>query len=144
MITRTPATKIPLPKSERGKMHVLTPEEIDRLADSMYPRYRALILTAGFTRLRWGELAALKVEHIDLLRKVVHIKQSLTEASGGRVEIVPTKTGEHRTVPLPKFLCKVLAEHIAQYPSAEAGCSRLEMEALCVTATFRASATSRA
>lgn len=119
MIARTPATKVPLPKSQRGEMHVLTPEEIDRLADSVYPRYRALILTAGFTGLRWGELAALKVEHVDLLRKVVQVKQSLTEAGGGRVEIVPTKTGEHRTVPLPKFLCKVLAEHVAQYPSAE-------------------------
>ena len=119
MITRSPATKIPLPKSERGEMHVLTPEEIDRLADAVYPRYRALILTAGFTGLRWGELAALKVEHVDLLRKVVQVKQSLTEATGGRVEIVPTKTREHRTVPLPKFLCKVLAEHIAQYPSSE-------------------------
>lgn len=119
MITRSPATKIPLPKSERQEMHVLTPEEIDRLASTVSPRYRALILTAGFTGLRWGELAGLKVEHLDLLRGVVHVKQSLTEAGGGRVEIVPTKTGEHRTVPLPKFLCKVLAEHLAQYPSKE-------------------------
>ncbi|MCA1701923.1 MAG: site-specific integrase [Actinobacteria bacterium] len=119
MITRNPATKIPLPKSERQEMHVLTPEEIDRLADTVYPRYRALILMAGFTGLRWGELAGLKVEHLDLLRGVVHVKQSLTEAGGGRVEIVPTKTGEHRTVPLPKFLCKVLAEQLSLYPSKE-------------------------
>ena len=45
---------------------VLTVRQVFALADSIAPRYRALILFAVFTSLRWGELAALRRKDIDL------------------------------------------------------------------------------
>jgi len=79
---------------------------------------RALILMAGFTGLRWGELAALHREHLDLLRGSVDVRYSVSEVNG-HIEEVGTKTGERRTVPLPKFLCDVLLEHLGQFSSPD-------------------------
>ena len=87
-------------------MHFLSADQIRSLADAIDPRFRALILMAGFTGLRWGELVGLRAEHLDLLRGTVDVRQALTEAGSGVIRIVPTKTGQRRTVPLPRFLCK--------------------------------------
>ncbi len=119
MIARNPARRIPLPKSTREEMRFLSAEEIGRLADAIHPRHRALILMAGFTGLRWGELAGLRAEHLDLLRGTVDVREALTEAGNGVVRVVPTKTGQRRTVPLPRFLCKVLTEQLAKYPGPD-------------------------
>lgn len=115
LIPRNPAADIPLPVSRRDEMRFLSPEEVDRLAEAIEPSHRALILAAAYTGLRWGELAALKVGRLDLLRGAVEVREALSEVSG-HIETVATKTGEHRTVPLPGFLCEVLAAHIATYP----------------------------
>jgi integrase len=44
---------------------VLTVRQVYALADAVGPRYRALILLATFTSLRWAELAALTPHDID-------------------------------------------------------------------------------
>jgi integrase len=46
------------------------------LADAIDERHRLLILLAVFCSLRWGELAALRLRHIDPARSTI-----LTEAS---------------------------------------------------------------
>jgi len=114
MIPRNPASRVPLPKSTRQEMRFLAPEQIGRLADAVDDRYRALVLMAGYTGLRFGELAALRVEHLNLLRGSVDVRDSLSEIRG-QLHILPTKTGERRTVPLPRFLCTALDEHIARF-----------------------------
>jgi integrase len=35
------------------------------------------------------------------------------------IRIVPTKTGQHRTVPLPRFLCKLLTDQLKNYPGPD-------------------------
>lgn len=109
-----PARRIPLPKSTREEMRFLSAKEIRRLADAIDAQHRALILMAGFTGLRWRELAGLR-EDLDLLRGTVDVREALTEAGNGVVRVVPTKTGQRRTVPLSHFLCKVLTEQLAKY-----------------------------
>lgn len=113
-IARNPATKIPLPKSHKEEMHFLEPPAIKRLADAVPPRYRALILVAGFVGLRWGELVALKVGHLDLLRGAIDVRESLSDVDG-HIYVLPPKSGERRTVPLPRFLRDALDEHISAY-----------------------------
>jgi integrase len=119
MIARNPARRIPLPKSAKEEMRFLSADEIRSLADAIDPRFRALILMAGFTGLRWGELVGLRVEHLDLLRGTVDVRQALTEAGSGVIRIVPTKTGQHRTVPLPLFLCKLLTDQLKNCPGPD-------------------------
>jgi integrase len=54
---RTAATRNqPVPRREVWLLR----EQLDRLADAIQPRYRALVLVAALTGLRWGELVALR------------------------------------------------------------------------------------
>lgn len=50
-------------------MHFLDAEQVETLADELPDRYRALIFTAAYAGLRWGELAALKVKNLDLIER---------------------------------------------------------------------------
>jgi integrase len=118
LIAANPATGFKLPAPRREEMRFLTPSEIRRLADAIEPPFRALVLMAGFTGLRWGELAALHREHLDLLRGSVDVRYSVSEVNG-HIEEVGTKTGERRTVPLPKFLCDILLDHLGHFSSPD-------------------------
>lgn len=61
----------------------------------------------AYTGLRWGEMAALRVQDFDMLRRRVNISRSVTE-SGGLVWSTP-KTHERRSVPFPATLATELA-----------------------------------
>lgn len=57
---------------------ILSVAQVYALADAVGLRYRALILLAAFTSLRWGELAALTPADIDLDACTVRSPVSLT------------------------------------------------------------------
>ena len=62
----------------------------------------------AYTGLRWGEMAALRVGSIDMLRRRVHVHQAVAEV-GGKVVWSTPKSHERRSVPFPKFLVDELA-----------------------------------
>ena len=116
MIPRPPSVGVKLPKEGPGEeMRVLEPEHIDRLAAAVKPRFRALIYMAAYTGLRWSELVAAKVSNVDLLKGVVHVRESLVEVNG-RHYPGSTKTGAKRSVSLPRFLCAILTDHLKEFP----------------------------
>jgi integrase len=118
LITRSPCIGIALAKeTSRQEMHFLDPDEVSRLAAAVDERYRALIVSAAYTGLRWGELAGLRVERVNFLRGTINVVEALTEVNG-HLQFGPTKTGAHRTVSLPGFLIELLAEQVRVYPSA--------------------------
>ena len=95
-------------------MRFLSPAEIIHLANLIDLRYRALVLTAGYTGGRFGELAALRIGHegLDLLRKKMTIQTTLTEVRG-HVTLGPPKTqAANRSVSLPRFIVDELAHHL--------------------------------
>jgi integrase len=118
VIPRSPCIGIDLPRDRRAEMHFLTAEEVARLADAIDPRYRTLVYFAAYSGARWGEVAALKVECLNLLRGTVTLAESLSEVNG-YVQVGPTKTGGSRSVSLPRFLCEMLGEHLRRFPSTE-------------------------
>lgn len=119
LISHSPLKGVQLPKEERGEeMRVLEASQIGRLAETLDPRFRTLIYTAAYTGLRWSELVALKVSSLDLLKGVVHVRESLVEVNG-RLFPGSTKTGVRRSVSLPRFLATMLGEHLGHYPSAD-------------------------
>jgi integrase len=61
------------PTSERPTASV---DQVWRLAALMPRRFRALVIFAAYTGLRWGELAALRVRDVDLDTGVVHVVRS--------------------------------------------------------------------
>lgn len=106
-----------LPRSSAWtEMMFLSPVEVAQLAGAIDDRYTALVYAAAYTGLRWGELAALTVERIDLLKGTVHVAESLAEVNG-RLHLGPTKTRATRTVSVPRFLAEMIGEHLGRYPS---------------------------
>jgi integrase len=119
LIRRTPCVGIGLPRQTgHTEMQFLSPPEVARLADVLDPRYRALIFSAAYTGLRWGELAGLRRHRLDLLGGTVRVVEALSETNG-HVALGPTKTRAHRTVSLPPFLVEMLSDHVDTYASTD-------------------------
>jgi integrase len=112
-----------LPAEEAGERRFLTATEVADLADAIAPRLRAMVLVAAYGGLRFGELAALRRERIDLLRgRRVCVAETLIDING-RLTFGPTKTRNgRRTVPLPRSTCQDLSAHLERFvaPPAQA------------------------
>jgi integrase len=113
-LARTPCVGITLPRdTSHQEMRFLNAEKVSALAGAITPSYNALILTAAYTGLRWGELAALKAGRVHLLKRQIDVWESLAEING-HLHTGPTKTGTRRSVRIPRFLTDVLGEHIGR------------------------------
>ncbi len=117
LIGRSPYRSIKLPKIEREEMKFLSVEEIGRLADTIERRYRVLVLTAAYTGARFGELAALQVgrDGLDLLRRRMTIRATLTEVNGHIHVGAPKTQAANRAISLPAFLVDELARHLENH-----------------------------
>lgn len=98
-----------------------TAKQIGTLADAIDPRYGALVLTAAYTGLRIGELAALRTSRLDLLRRSLRVEEAVNEVRGHLVFGPPKTRASRRTLTLPAFLVEVLAAHLAAYPPGPEG-----------------------
>ena len=56
---------------------MLTVRQVYALSEAIPPRYRALVLLATFTSLRWGELCALRRKDISLDTRTVRVTARL-------------------------------------------------------------------
>ena len=92
------------------------------LARAIEPRYRALVLLAGFGGLRLGELVALKARDFDPERGVVRVeKQAVELRDGTRIVTNPKTEAGRRVVHLPTAVSGALAWHIEKFPPKDAG-----------------------
>ncbi len=106
-LARSPCRRITLPKIEQTEKRFLSIEEVEALAEAIRPRYRSLVLCGAYTGLRPGELAALRVDRLDLLRRQLRVEE-------------PLKTpAARRTVSFPAFLAEELAAHLTAYPGED-------------------------
>jgi integrase len=110
-LPRNPAMRISLPRAQRAEKRYLTAKQVADLADAAGPG-RLIVLTLAYTGIRWGELAALRVSRLDLMRRRMHIAESVTEVDGGRLDWGLPKTHERRWVPVPRFLVTDLTTHV--------------------------------
>lgn len=121
VLGRNPCDSVDQPRDPAGEeMLFLTPGETAQLASAIDGRYEALIYLAAYGGLRWGELAALRTEHLKLLRGTVDVRRSLADISGQLI-IQPPKSGKPRTVTIPRTICDMVGSHIARYPSEDPG-----------------------
>lgn len=96
----------------------LTAAEIRALADEMRPeRWKVLVLVAGFSGLRWGELAALRRNDFTLTADdcSVTVSRAAVRRAGEFVIGTPKSRAALRTVPLPSALRTVIEEHMTEY-----------------------------
>ena len=123
-----PVVDITVARTHRAEMVFLEPDQVMDLASEVaepprryrreerrvvgYPEYGLFVRFAAFNGLRAGELVGLRVKDLELLQRRVQVFQSASEAYG-QLQIVPTKTYERRSVPIPRSLIDDLAQHVA-------------------------------
>jgi integrase len=113
-VARNSARGVKLPRQQRHEAEYFEPSDIERIAEAMPAPYDLLVRVLGTLGLRFGEAAAMRRRSIDLLRRRLHIEESLTEV-GGRISAGPTKTHATRSVPLPPSLAKALESHLTAH-----------------------------
>jgi integrase len=115
LIPVSPCRNVKLPKITASAMRILEPAETMALADAIDERYMPMVLTAAYTGLRFGELAALRTERFDALRKTVRVEESLAEVGGEFLIKPPKSDASRRTVSVPSFVVEELARHLATH-----------------------------
>jgi integrase len=106
-LTANPAKAVSLPKMRPREPVFLNIREVDSLAqcagsDGITIEFLAL------TGLRFGEMAALRVADLDLTRRRVRVKASVSEV-GGKLVWTSPKNHHSRTAPIPSTLAVKLA-----------------------------------
>jgi integrase len=95
---------------------IATIAQVLTLAGLVPARFRALILLAAFTSLRYGELAALRRRDIDPRCQTVTVRATLVEMSDGRMLAGPPKsTAGLRTVTVPAAIRRDLRDHLREF-----------------------------
>lgn len=110
-LPRNPAKGVPLPRAKARPKRFLTHAEVAQLAAEC-GEHATLINVLAYTGLRWGEVAALRVEDVDLMRRRIHVRRAMAEVRGRAVVGLP-KDHEQRAVPIPRFLVDALAAEVA-------------------------------
>ncbi|MFN3217661.1 MAG: tyrosine-type recombinase/integrase [Acidimicrobiales bacterium] len=128
IVKTNPVEDIKAPRKAKTEMVFLNENQVRALAEEIkdppplqrgashreggYPDYALLVLFAAYTGLRAGEIGALRVSRINLLRRRVEVSESADEAHG-RFNIGPTKTYSGRSVGIPPPIVEMLVPYLA-------------------------------
>ncbi|MEV4462751.1 tyrosine-type recombinase/integrase [Micromonospora echinofusca] len=115
MIPSSPCRGVKLPRIPEADPHILTVEEVDRLASNCGLADRVLVLLLAYGGLRIGEALPLRRRHIDLTNGRVVIADAVSELPGGPVIDTP-KNHQRRALLVPAFVAELVGEHLATLP----------------------------
>ena len=110
-LARNQAAGINLPRLPKTDRRYLTHDQVDDLADACATS-RTVVLLLAYTGLRWGEATALRVRHVDLLRRRVDVAEAVVEVNGRMIFGTP-ESHQTRAVAVPRFRCDNLAAQMA-------------------------------
>ena len=110
-LIRNPCEGINAPKRQHNSRAYLTHQQVEQLATAVGEVDGLVVRLLAYTGLRWGELAALTVASVDMLRRRLQISQAVAEADG-RLEWKSPKDHERRSVPFPAFLAEEVGKRM--------------------------------
>lgn len=119
-IRENPVSRQKLPEKVRQTPMFLNAEQVQRLVSFMPHPYSLAALVLAFAGLRPSEMTGLRIRNVDLMRGRLNIVETLTAVSGTLIE-GPTKTNQHRSVPIPAFLVELLSAYLATRREAAGG-----------------------
>lgn len=100
---------------------VAMPDQVATIAKNMPDRYCLMVLLAAYCSLRFGELAGLRRDRIDVLHRTITVKDQAVELQDGSVVFDAPKTGaSRRVVAFPSELVPIVEWHLAQHVAATA------------------------
>jgi integrase len=94
---------------------VATIEQVAALVEAIQPRYRAMVLMATWTAMRYGEPAGLRRRWLDLDAGTVTVVEQLQERRGVYEFGPPKSAAGRRTVSIPPHIVPALAEHVREF-----------------------------
>lgn len=106
-ISRNVARGVTLPRKVAKSKPYLTHRQVDALA--MASAHPTLVTFLAYTGLRWGEATALRLRHVDTLRRRVAVEENAVMV-GTVIHVGTPKTHETRSVPYPAFLTLSIAQ----------------------------------
>ena len=114
-----PAEDVPLLSTAEASA-VLSQSEVERLADEMPDRYRAMVLVGAYAGLRWGEAARLTRRNVDILRSRIRVISTAVEVRGHvTLGQEPKTRRSRRTVPVVRSVMRQLEAHMAAFVAPE-------------------------
>jgi integrase len=125
LLAFNPCEDVRLPPRRRydSDDRIISREELMTVLLPVVPdRYRAIVATAGGAGLRWGEVAGLCADAVDLDQRRLRVIRTVIEVSGQTsVKPFPKTAAGRRTVPLPSWLVEIIQAHRESYPPGENG-----------------------
>lgn len=105
-IRENPARGVKLPRKGKAVKVYLTAEQLAQLAGAC-ARHSEIVWVLGTVGLRWGELAGLQVQDVNVLRGRFNIERSAVTV-GSDVSIGTPKTHERRSVAVPDVVMRLV------------------------------------
>ena len=92
-------------KREKKNLPILSPTELKEVIQTSFPAVQVGLALAAYCGLRRAEIMGLKIEDIDLEKRLLSIHQNRVRVYGknGSETIKDPKTGLHRTLPIPEI-----------------------------------------
>jgi integrase len=116
LISRNPCNIKGAGKERSDERETVSLPVVFQLADVVPVRYRALILLATFADMRWGELAGLRRENIDLKACEVRITEELVQPNKGPLFFdTPKSQAGKRTVAFPEEIAGEIRWHLDRF-----------------------------
>jgi integrase len=115
VIRRNPCRIKGADKEHAAERPTLTPAQVAELARRVPARFSTLVLLATYTSLRWGELAALRREDVDLDAATVRVERTQVEVAGHVTEGRPKSAAGRRVVAFPPALVPLVRRHLDEY-----------------------------
>lgn len=89
--------------------------ELEVIAEAMPERYRPMVLLAAWCGLRFGELAELRRDDVDLEGGYVSVERGVVRVAGEKLVGSPKSDAGRRRVTIPPHLIPMLTEHLARH-----------------------------
>lgn len=121
-LNNNPVALVTVPRPiELQQLPVLSYREIEQVAEAAKQvtglhRDRALVYVLAVTGIRIGEALALQTQHVDLVRRRIHITATWSLGDDNQLVLAPPKTGKSRTVAFPDFITSELTPLLVSDP----------------------------